>query len=99
MLLPAANSLLHGHKTGLTLESKKAHPYWVILSCTHWSVSPTMAHLERKESNGAGYSLPGFGKACGVEPGDRMDSPGSIYPGVSCQHGLLTHCALPSQDS
>lgn len=26
------------------------HPYWVILSCTHWSVSPTMAHLEEKRA-------------------------------------------------
>lgn len=31
-------------------QSEGAHPYWVILSCTHWSVSPTMAHLEEKRA-------------------------------------------------
>lgn len=30
-------------------QPKGARPYWVILSCTHWSVSPTMAHLEGEE--------------------------------------------------
>lgn len=29
-------------------------PYWVILSCTHWSVSPTMAHLEGEDTAGNG---------------------------------------------
>ena len=29
-------------------QAEGAHPYWVILSCTHWPVSPTMAHLEKK---------------------------------------------------
>lgn len=33
-----------------TSGSPRACPYWVILSCTHWSVSPTMAHLEGEDA-------------------------------------------------
>lgn len=40
----------HRSRLGLgRAQPEAACPYWVILSCTHWSVSPTTAHLEGEE--------------------------------------------------
>ena len=41
---------VHRHGTGRLDQPEGGRPYWVILSCTHWSVSPTMAHLEGEDN-------------------------------------------------